>query len=361
MADVLIVGGGIIGLLSAFELVKRGRQVTLVDAPARHAPASWAGGGILSPLFHWRRADALNRLALDGPRRYRALMRRLGDAGGLRDADLHESGLWVAASGDEAARARGWAAAWRQPCVAAPLGAHLPGGGEREGLWFPEVSNIRNPRLLKALRAWLRAHGVKWIKAHAMAVRPAARGGELCLEGGERLKAPAILVSAGAWSPALLKPLGIDVPLFPVKGEMLLYRLTPGRVPAIVLTESGYLIPRADGAVLVGSTLREGDDSSAITVAGRRALETTAAAILPLLAEQRPEHHWAGVRPGCARDWPYMGELPGTRGLFAAVGHYRNGLVAAPASAELMAQLICGEQPFLDPADYSFSGSLSPS
>ncbi len=85
---------------------------------------------------------------------------------------------------------------------------------------------------------------------------------------------------------------------------MLLYRLAPGRVPSIVLTENGYLIPRADGAVLAGSTLKEGDDSTHPTEEGRRKLEAMAASILPALADQAPEHHWAGVRPGCGRTGP---------------------------------------------------------
>lgn len=361
MTDVLIAGGGIVGLLCALELTDRGRRVTLVDAPTRYPPASWAGGGILSPLFHWRYPDAMNRLTLDAPRRYRVLMQRLAGAGGLSDADLQISGLWVEANDEEAARARAWAAAWRQHCEAAPLSAHLPGGGARRGVWFPGVGNIRNPRLLKGLRAWLRDRGMTRIEARVVALTPKGRGGELRLEGGERLSASTILISAGAWSTALLKPLGVALPLFPVKGEMLLYRLPPGRVPSIVLTGNGYLIPRADGAVLVGSTLNEGDASNTPTEQGRRTLETMAADILPMLADCQVAHHWAGVRPGCARDWPWLGEVPGSRGVFAAVGHHRNGLVSAPASAELLAQLMCDETPFLDPADYSLNGALSPS
>ncbi len=360
MDDVLIIGGGIVGSLSALELADRGRRVTLLDVPRRHPPASWAGGGILSPLYHWRYPEPMNRLTLDGPRRYRELVRRLA-GNGLDPSDLCESGLWVEADGAEAERGLAWARAHDQRCLAAPLSAHLPNGRAGQGLWFPEIGNIRNPRMLKALHAGLRERGVTWIEARATAVWPGERGGEVRLDNGERRRASTLLISAGAWSPDLLDALGVTVPLFPAKGEMLLYRLAPGQVPSTILTEQGYLIPRADGAVLAGSTLRKDDASTSPTAEGRRTLETMAAGILPMLAARRPDHHWAGVRPGSARDWPWLGEVPGTRGVFAAVGHHRNGLVSAPASAELLAQLMCGESPLLDPADYAFEPSSASS
>ena len=116
MADVLIVGGGIVGLLSALSHTERGRRVTLVDAPAERPPASWAGGGILAPLFAWRYPAAMNRLTVDGPARYRALVSSLTGYDGLREDDLCDSGLWVEAPGEECRRALDWARDWGQRC-----------------------------------------------------------------------------------------------------------------------------------------------------------------------------------------------------------------------------------------------------
>ncbi|MBL4713773.1 MAG: FAD-dependent oxidoreductase [Alcanivorax sp.] len=359
MADVLVVGGGIVGLLSALNLSDRGLSVTVIDAGGQRPPASWAGGGILSPLFAWRYPDAMNRLTHDATARYRGLVDRLRGKAGLRASDLNESGLWAAADGDERRNALRWASAWGVSCQEAPLSRYLSEAPEREGLWFPAIGNLRNPRLLKALRVALVAQGVKFVNAAVDAVRPGAVGAELTLSRGDSLSAPRVLICAGAWTPALLAPLGVRLPLFPAKGEMLLYRLPPGRVRSIVLTDEGYLIPRADGAVLAGSTLKAGDASSYPTVTGRWALQAMAASLLPELAAVTPSHHWAGVRPGSDRDWPYLGPVPGTRGVFAAAGLHRNGLVAAPASAELLVALMCGETPPLDPADYSLSGASS--
>jgi len=357
MADVLVVGGGIVGLLSALDLSDRGLDVTVIDVAGSRPPASWAGGGILSPLFAWRYPDPMNRLTHDASARYRALVDRLQGCAGLQPSDLHDSGLWVSASEGERATARRWASAWGLPCDEQSLGRRMPAAPDRDGLWFPDIGNLRNPRMLKALRAVLRGRSVRFVEATVTALRPRWEGGELMLDTGETLAAPRVLISAGAWSAALLAPLGVSLPLFPAKGEMLLYRLAPGRVPSIVLTEQGYLIPRADGAVLAGSTLKVGDASTHPTVTGRWALQSMAESLLPELAAVKPACHWAGVRPGSDRDWPYLGPVPGTRGVFAAVGMHRNGLVAAPASAELLVQLMCGEVPSLPASDYSLSPS----
>ncbi|MCE7523975.1 FAD-dependent oxidoreductase [Alloalcanivorax xenomutans] len=361
MADLLVVGGGIVGLLSALEFTDRGFRVTVIDAPARFPPASWAGGGILSPLYAWRYPDAMNLLTVDAPERYRNLIARLRGQAGLVDEDLNESGLWVAVEAEqERADAMAWARRWRLPCSAERLSQRMPEATDRDGVWFPSLGNLRNPRILKALRAWLSARGVGFEAIPAVSVLPRAGGGAaVALADGRKCQASRVLISAGMWSPRLLSPLGLDLPLFPSKGEMLLYQLAPGRVPTVLLTEQGYLIPRADGAVLAGSTLKDGDDSQYPTVSGRWALEKMAASLLPALAGERPVSHWAGVRPGCARDWPYLGEVPGVPGVYAALGHYRNGLVSAPASAALLAALMSGEQPHLDPALYALPSSSS--
>ncbi len=343
-----------VGLLSALELMDRGARVTVVSAADRYPPASWAGGGILSPLFAWRYPDAMNRLTADSSSRYRTLVTRLRGRAGLRDDDLNDSGLWVAAEGEEQAQALEWARRWRFRCQPALAQEHLRDGVQGEGLWFPDIGNIRNPRVLKALHEALRQQGAVFRDARVEAVTPlASGGGRLALVDGEALSAPQVLIAAGAWGDRLLAPLGVRPGLFPARGEILLYRVAPGRVPATMLTENGYLIPRADGALLVGSTHHRGDDPRP-TAADRAHLRMQAARLLPELASQQPQHHWAGVRPGCERLWPWLGELPGCPGLYGAAGHYRNGLVSAPASAELLAQVICGEQPTLNPVDYAF-------
>jgi len=357
MSDVLVLGGGIVGLLSALELTKRDLNVTVIDGGP--PPASWAGGGILSPLFAWRHSSFLNRLTHDGVSRYQALVLMLEESGFLdRKEVLHLGGMWVQVAGPELTRAQRWAEAWGMDCHEMESPGSRIGHGAG-GLFFPGLGNIRNPRMLKALRAYLAAKGVGFVREYIRRVELLSSGAKLHGEIGQ-YRSDTVVVAAGYNAAALLAETGVSVPLFPAKGEMLLFQVAPGDVPSVILTEAGYLIPRADGAVLVGSTLRKGDASHYPTVQGRHQLISLAARLSPVLAEKKPSYHWAGVRPGCERDYPYLGLLPGAKGVYVAAGHYRNGLVSAPGSAELLAQLICGESPFTDPEPYSLS-SASPS
>jgi len=347
-ADITIVGGGILGLLGALELVQRGLSVTIVDDAARR-PASWAGGGILSPLYGWRYSGAMNRLARDAVPRYQTIVERLSAAGLPVEGLLYQSGMWVATHPEEHGPALQWAAlqGWEaRSCRADQIMSASTAG---DGVFFPDLGSIRNPRLLRQLRSYLRSSGVTFVNARVTALHPEERGGRLVLQGGEVLVAETVLLCAGAWNDQLLAELGQSPALFPAKGEMLLYQLPPGKVPSIMLTEEGYLIPRSDGAVLVGSTLRRGDASHYPTVNGRYRLESLARKLFPELALHKPAFHWAGVRPGCERDYPWVGAIPGRQGWFAVAGCYRNGLVAAPACAALLAQLICEEATELDP------------
>ena len=352
-ADITIVGAGILGLLGALELVQRGVSVTIVD-DAERRPASWAGGGILSPLYAWRYSEAMNQLAREAVPRYQTIVALLSAAGLPVDGLLYQSGMWVATRPVEQEMALQWAASqsWEaRPCLAERVMSGSPAG---DGVFFPHLGSIRNPRLLRQLRAYLRRSGVTFVNARVTALHPEDRGGRLILQDGQVLVAETVLLCAGAWNDRLLAELGPSPALFPAKGEMLLYQLPAGRVPSIMLTEEGYLIPRSDGAVLVGSTLRRGDASDYPSVNGRYRLESLASHLLPELALHKPAFHWSGVRPGCDRDHPWLGAIPGRKGWFAAAGCYRNGLVAAPACAALLAQLICEEPTELDSQLYAF-------
>jgi len=352
-ADVIIVGGGILGLLSAMELIRRGRSVTIVDDSNRQ-PASWAGGGILSPLYAWRYSQAMCQLSRDAVSRYKDIVALLAEEGLPMEGVLHQSGMWVATHSDEHEKALRWAASQGWQVRSCPADQILPNSPLGDGVFFPHLGAIRNPRLLRQLRAFLDRRGVAFVNGRVSMLCPEGTGGNLLLGDGRQLMAEQVVLCAGAWSESLLAELQSFPVLFPVKGEMLLYQLPSGKVPSIILTEEGYLIPRGDGAVLVGSTSRQGDASHYPTVNGRYRLENLAKKLLPELKLQKPAFHWAGVRPGCDRDHPWVGAIPGRPGWFAVAGCYRNGLVGAPACAALLAQLVCEEPTELDPRLYAF-------
>lgn len=349
MRDVLIVGGGIIGLLSALELSDRGRKVTVLDAGREIPPASWAGGGILSPLFPWRYPDAVTRLSGDAVSRYQALVDRIESAG-LKTPELDRCGLLVARP-DDWREAGDWAVTRGVPMRTLEAATIQPGLSFSEGLFFPRLGAVRNPGLLAGLRDLLRLQGVTLREEKVLDIDAGGSGPVVTTAAGS-YQACDVLVAAGKASAAMLRRLGHDLPLFPVKGQMLMYSAVPGQLRTVVLNKEGYLIPRRDGRVLAGSTLEPGEDSVVPSRSAGEDLHRRALALWPELRGCPIEAQWAGVRPGCQDDVPWIGAVPGCPGIWMATGHYRNGLVSAPVTAALIAALVSGEEPPLDPAPY---------
>ena len=174
-----------------------------------------------------------------------------------------------------------------------------------------------------------------------------------CRDGRE-FSADQVILCGGAWSRTLLESVGAGfvLPVRPVKGQMLLYRAAPGLLPCMVMNNGRYLIQRKDGHILCGSTLEETGFEKATTSGAREALMLTAGRLLPALAGQEPVAQWAGLRPGSPNGIPFIGRVPGICNLWVNTGHFRNGLVLAPASARLMADLVLQRAPLLDPAPY---------
>lgn len=354
--DVGIIGGGVIGLLTALKLIDQGATVQMFDQPMSRPPASWAGGGILSPLFPWLYSAALTTLTMHAQRAYLALDERLGQQH-LAGLEVSPSGLLMPSVEDRSKAIR-WAARHQIKLCAVDAGQIEPRLSGEGALWMPQVGHIRNPRLVAGIVRLLHLAGVFVENQPVLAIERCQHGWRLQTPRG-MVQAGRVLISAGAWSAPLLAPLGLRLPVIPVKGEMLLYPAAVSAPRCMILRDSGYLIPRRDGRMLVGSTVLPGVFDQRPSAAAYGQLESVARNLWPPLAGIEPEAHWAGLRPGSPRDCPFLSEVPGNPGLFIATGHYRNGLVCAPASAEIMAALIMGETPAIDPAPYSLSPSSS--
>ncbi|HIE55546.1 MAG TPA: FAD-dependent oxidoreductase, partial [Chromatiaceae bacterium] len=169
----------------------------------------------------------------------------------------------------------------------------------------------------------------------------------------ERFSAGKVVICAGAWSGHLLKSLQPCPHIHPVRGQMLLFHARPGLIRHMMLEDNRYIIPRRDGRVLFGSTLEETGFDKATTDEARRELHRLATARFPALADYPLEAHWAGLRPFAPAGIPYIGVHPRHERLFVNTGHFRNGVVLSPASARLMADLVLGRRPILDPAPYA--------
>jgi len=175
--------------------------------------------------------------------------------------------------------------------------------------------------------------------------------------GGE-IRAERVVLAAGAWSGELLKTLGLELPVEPVKGQMILYKCAEDFLPSMVLAKGRYAIPRRDGHILIGSTLEYAGFDKTPTDNALESLKASAEELLPALKEAEVVGHWAGLRPGSPEGIPFIGELPAHPGLWLNCGHFRNGLVLAPASCRLLADLMLGREPIIDPAPYAPVGRL---
>ena len=363
MSDVLVVGGGVVGLLSAWSLGQEGLRVTLVERGETGREASWAGGGIVSPLYPWRYGRAVANLAHWSQDFYPSLGLRLLEDTGV-DPEVHVTGLyWLDL--DDQAEALAWARTNGLPLHEVDISAvhdAVPalGAGFSRALYMPGVANVRNPRLTRSLReALLRLPNVELREACEVRGFIAQAGGirGVRTDQGE-LYADAVVLAAGAWSGELLAGLGLELPVAPVKGQMILYRCAADFLSSMVLAKGRYAIPRRDGHILVGSTLEHAGFDKTPSDDALASLRASAEELLPALVGQAPVRHWAGLRPGSPEGIPFIGPVPGHAGLWLNTGHYRNGLVLAPASCRLLLDLMLKREPIIDPQPYAPQGPL---
>lgn len=355
--DVIIIGGGVAGLMSARELAEAGLRVALLERQSLAKESSWAGGGILSPLCPWRAAEPVTTLCQWSQAAYPGLTQGLHDNTGV-DPEWLRSGL-LFCDCDDSAAAEQWATthavrlAWPSAGEVASLEPEIRAAIDHP-LLLPDIGQVRNPRLLRALRHDLAARGVEMREQHPVDEIKIEQGrvaGLVCR--GESFTAETYVLAAGAWSGLLMRNSGLpDLPIAPVKGEMLAFNAKPGLLSHIVLSRGRYLIPRKDGTILVGSTVESAQFDKSSSSAAYAALRDFAHEILPPLRQCPIEKHWAGLRPGSPGGVPTIGPHPEVANLYFNCGHFRNGFVMAPASARLLADHILRRPPIAAPEPY---------
>ena len=359
--ETIIIGGGVIGMLTARELAMSGCKVTLFDRQATGRESSWAGGGIISPLYPWRYADSVTALASWGQAHYRSICDELHNHTGI-DPEWTQNGLLMIAP-EEQDDAKAWAQRHNirldiidtdELSACEPALEHT----DTSAIWMPEVAQVRNPRIVKSLLRDIELRGVE-IHEHEAVTEISVSHEKITGVQTNKGHYPAekVIVCAGAWSAKLLAGLCQPPEITPVRGQMILFKTEPGTISRITLEGDRYIIPRRDGRVLFGSTLEQTEFVKETTTAAKEELYEIATTRFPVLKDFPVEHHWAGLRPSSPAGIPYIGSVPEVDGLYVNTGHFRNGVVLGPASCRLVTNLILDNDPIIPPEPYKLDAS----
>jgi len=360
---IIIVGGGIIGCLTAWYLRRLGATPVIIERGRIGHESSWAGAGILCPIQPWLYPDSFTRLVEASLSMYPALNDALLEKTGM-PIEWLQSGLLVPFFPDDAINYRQQALDWSRRFGWRVEDLDAPSVRQCEpaladdacgALLWPEVGQVRNPRLLQAVRRALDIDGVE-IREQAQVVGVTedsdGRVRGVLLADHSQLQADAVLLAAGSWSGKLAQHIGLSIPVEPVKGQIVLLKAEPGRIRHIIKHDAAYFVPRADGRVLVGASMERVGFRRGNTEAVVQALLAAMARIAPALQDAEVEQQWMGFRPGSPDGLPFLGPVSGRPGLWVATGHYRNGVALAPATAEIISRWMLGEAPALDMSDF---------
>jgi len=360
---VAVIGGGVIGCLTALYLHELGAKPFILEKGVAGRESSWAGAGILCPIHPWLYPDSFTHLIDASLAMYPAMNAMLYEKTAM-SMQWQTSGLLIPMFDDDRIHHRDDAYAWSkrfgwnvEELDAVQTRRHEPTISDKVNgsLLWPEVGQVRNPRLLAAVRKALSVCDIP-VRQHAEVVGLGenAQGdiNAVVLASGEQIDADAVLLAAGSWSGELATQIGLSLPVEPVKGQIVLLKDEPGRVHHIIKHDDVYLVPRSDGHILVGASMErvgfeQGTDKAVID----RLLDATYR-IAPGLKSAEIVNQWMGFRPGSPDGMPYLGPVEGRKGLWVASGHYRNGVALAPGTADLMSRMIMGESPAMDISDF---------
>jgi glycine oxidase len=349
-ADILIIGGGVIGLTTAYFLSREGADVLLLDQGDLGREASWAGAGILPPSSVEHARTPFDRLRAKSVAMFPALSAELRERTGIDNGYCRCGGLEFVGAGGAAEEEWHGEGVVCERVRAAELPRLEPNVATDQGdAWhLPELAQVRNPRHLKGLIA---ACGPSaGLLPHCPVYRLETTGDRVT---GVRTAngvyhAARVLVAAGAWSGALLEPTGWRPSIRPIRGQIALLQTPASPVRRVLMWGASYLVPRPDGRVLVGSTEEDVGFCKHTTAEAIQRLLALACRLVPCLADAAVACTWAGLRPGSPDGLPFLGSVPGWQNLFVASGHFRSGIQLSPATGLVMKELLLGQPASID-------------
>ncbi len=347
MADVVVVGAGVIGLAAAWHLAGDGIDVTVLDAGSLGGQSSQAAAGILGPLAESRDDGPRTRLLWDSWLKFPAWVEALREDSAI-DPEFEPTGILrqVAAAEREDLEA---SLPWRRQYSPEVEWLDDTDPDWPCAIWSPHEGQIRGPAYLAALAQAAAERGVD-LRLGEPARRIRVDHDRVVAVDTPRqsLATSTVVLAAGAWAAALL-PHPEPLPVLPVRGQALAIRAPRPPFPHVVFGPRGYLAPKRDGQVVVGATEdAEAGFDARVTFAGIATLADVLRSMSPELLPLPFDRVWAGLRPATPDGRPLLGPWPGIGGLIIAAGHYRNGLLLSPITAEIVRQVARGETPPVD-------------
>ena len=350
ISDVLIIGGGVIGLATARELHKKGiGKITILEREKVGEEASHAAAGMLAPNAETEKIDDFFRLCQESNKLYAEFAAELQDETEI-DIELDREGTLYVALNDDDAGEIGRRFEWQRGAGLAVerLTARETRAMEpflspdvRESLLFPDDHQVENRKLLHALEKYAAINGIE--------IRENTEIKNLLIENdkitgaqsdAEKFFAGTVVLATGAWT-SLVKAEGLKMPkIKPVRGQMIAFHTAKRLFQKVIYSPRGYLVPRADGRLLAGATVEDAGFDKSVTRAGVEFLHESALEIAPSLVNLEIAETWAGLRPLAADGLPVLGSFPKVENLYLATAHYRNGILLAPLTAKILAESI---------------------
>jgi glycine oxidase len=354
VADVLIIGGGVIGCATAYYLAEQGAGVTIIERGEVGGEASGAAAGMLAALSdEGDRPTLFTRLCEDSLRLYEPLLPVLADTGidvrhyrvGVLNLALTQTEAQILRERFGKQRKRLPGLQWLEPedlrRVEPESNPKSPGG-----LLLPDQQYVDPLRTTEAMAEAARRLGVTILEGETVSRFVVQSNGVLgARTASGTYEADHVLIAGGPWTGELTQRLGVPLETPPVRGQMLSLEGPPQPLHNMIWGEHAYLVPREDGQTYVGATVENVGFRKHTTTSGLGTLRRGAAGLVPALRDAKQRRAWAGLRPGSADGMPIMGRLPGWSNVWVSTGHLRNGILLAPVAGQMMARSILSDEP----------------
>jgi len=363
-SDVIIIGAGIIGCSIAYHLTQKGVSCLVFDRGAIAQEATAASAGMLGAMMETDAPGPLVELALASQSRYEGLSRLLFEESGI-DLEYTECGTIGVARNEEEkdallqkckfAEAFGRRVQWIGP---EELRHYEPGLAEGllGGVNIPGDHQVQSPKAARAFSTAAARRGARFME-HTPVLRFITEGSRVI--GVETTTgsfyADQVILASGSWSPGLMKNIGVDLPVYPVKGQCY-SAILPKGLKHTVFALKCYLMPKQDGTILVGATQEEVGFDKEPRVDAIAYLHEIAASMVPAMRNAAFVRTWTGLRPGNPQLKPFLGPVDGWDGLLLATGHFRKGTLLAPITGEILTSMVTGEASAIDWSPFTLRG-----